>query len=381
MSGNSKKISINPDFFKLGSRKGGRSATVSKNTARKDKQRKLRNKTLKPNSVRKKLLNRIRDYQKQQQKLQNEMVEQYSSEISVDDIEKNDFDDALDVLQKIIKQKKKERTQKNRQGFNSNSIQIVGSQAPSTQQAIPQNTLHNSQQTPQTQIQHQPQTHIGGYVNKTLKKTSVKEAPPFGCLKNGKKPTYRAYMKSVKQSTPAPSLKPRNPLIKIEDLPKSTSNVTQATHITERKSKLDTIKNKYKINQQGGTPETVARQNLVKSKLMKLNLPTTKQKRWRVKTIKRTYKLGKQKGKRNVDVLIKNNETRKKVNSAIRALKKTPLYDVNKFLKEKNFIKTGSSAPENVKRAIFNNSMLAGDINNTNSNVMIHNYMADDANS
>ena len=48
-----------------------------------------------------------------------------------------------------------------------------------------------------------------------------------------------------------------------------------------------------------------------------------------------------------------------------------------KYLKEKGLIQVDSNAPEDVLRTIYTNSKLSGDIENSNGDMLINNYMND----
>lgn len=108
--------------------------------------------------------------------------------------------------------------------------------------------------------------------------------------------------------------------------------------------------------------------------------PVSRFKKYRIRTIHKTYKLGKNPRERKVGVLIKNNETRKKVQNAIHELNKTHISKIKQYLRDKNLIKAGSSAPEYVLREMYKNAMLSGDISNKNKDALIHNFMNDDDN-
>ncbi len=96
------------------------------------------------------------------------------------------------------------------------------------------------------------------------------------------------------------------------------------------------------------------------------------------KTIKRKYTLGRSKNKNRISVLVKDRGTRKLILSAQKLLKQKPINDVKEYLREHNFIKIGSNAPNDVLRKLFESSMLAGEITNINSEILLHNFSKED---
>ena len=92
----------------------------------------------------------------------------------------------------------------------------------------------------------------------------------------------------------------------------------------------------------------------------------------RIKTYK--YKLGKK--DKNVSVLIKNNSTRRNVKKAHAELKKNSILEIKKYLKKHNLLKAGSDAPPDVLRQLYEQTRLAGEINNNNSDNLVHNYLS-----
>ena len=87
------------------------------------------------------------------------------------------------------------------------------------------------------------------------------------------------------------------------------------------------------------------------------------------------YNLGKK--HKVVSVLIKNVSTRKKINSEHTRLKESKLNDMKNYLKRHNLLKRGSNAPPDVIKKLYEQSLLTGDVRNTNKNSIVHNYLAE----
>ena len=87
------------------------------------------------------------------------------------------------------------------------------------------------------------------------------------------------------------------------------------------------------------------------------------------------YKLGKNKDKRQIGVLIKNRDTQKRIKKEIEKLKQEDIQTIKNYLREKGLIKLGSQAPTTILRKMYEDSILSGEINNNNSNNLVYNYL------
>ena len=251
---------------------------------------------------------------------------------------------------------------------------------------ISENDFDNSMKYVQKMIEHKNKT-VKKRRERKRKKIPLPNDPPYGCLKNGKKPTYSQYKKTLKRkpdfkiqsaiqdviqpiiNNPIPSIQNvvqpiiNNPIPSIQNVTQPMiNNPIQQTHIQtvvqnasnilnpilDRKTKLENFKNK-----------------LIKPNKRKIK---------RNKTIK-IYKLGKNKKERTVGVLVKSGKTRKKVKLEHEVLKKRCISDIKHYLRKHNLIKIGTSAPENVLRNIYESSNLSGDIYNKNVTTLLHNFM------
>ena len=305
-----KKLKINPAFFKLGgskSKKQKKSRSVSSSAL---------NKTIQPNEIKKKLLQRIKDHQKQNNENKEKALEKSNVKTFHDE-----FKESLNYLNGVVEtrsKKKKKRTMRNNKHLLSK------------ENVLTHNKL--SQQLP-------PQ--------------------PYGCLKGGKKPTYRQYHQTLKKKS---SHSTNGPKLTIEDKPKPMIE-TKTNHL-DRKNKLNDVKLKLST--------------VFSNPLIGLDIPEpppTKRIKQRNKTIKRKIKLGKYKN--IVGVLVNNKKTRKRIKNDINVLKTTKLTDVKGYLKRHNLMKIGSAAPEDILRRIYEDARLAGSIYNKNPEVLLHNYMSE----
>ena len=214
----------------------------------------------------------------------------------------------------------------------------------------------------------------------TFSPVKLSDDAPYGCLKNGKKPTFRAYNKTIKSNT------------RFSENESSSSGNT----FSDRQMKLKELQNKHnrKIHSYNPDGKNLTHDNNEDSNdeshendendendeneenKRKHNLRKTKIKKHLRKTITKKFKLGKQSGN-IVGVLIKNNDTRKNIQKEQGLLKTKQLADVKKYLVEKNLIKIGSTAPSGVIRNIYEASMLTGEVENIGKGVGLHNFLED----
>jgi len=88
--------------------------------------------------------------------------------------------------------------------------------------------------------------------------------------------------------------------------------------------------------------------------------------------IKKTFTLGKK--NKSVGVLIKNNISRKKVETDKINYKKTSLVTLKNHLKKHNLIKFGTTAPSELLREMYEGAKMCGEINNSNATNIVHNF-------
>lgn len=309
----SKKISINPDFFKISNKK----------EKKKKKKPSFKNKSFKPNDVKKKLIARIKEHQIKEKEKQ--IKEDKENEIKKQEKFNNEFKDTMDYLEELNKRrrKKKNKTLKNKKRQNFNSIKTTQIDVkPMFSKKAPQSPLGKS------------------IINSNNEK--VKD-PPYGILKNGSKPTYKQWKKTLKkQIFDTDNFHDK---IKIEDSEKK--KFESKLNFSQRQEKLKAIKKKLRITEPN-------------------------KKKIKTRRLRRKITLGKHNG--SIGVLVKSKKTRKKIKNEVIILKKKPIAEIKEYLRKHNLIKIGSSAPDNICRGMYENAYLSGDVYNKNSDILLHNW-------
>lgn len=106
-----------------------------------------------------------------------------------------------------------------------------------------------------------------------------------------------------------------------------------------------------------------------------IKVPSIKEIHKRKTTIKH-YKLGKHKTIKNrVSVLCNNKDRIVKIKEAQRELQRTSMEEMKKYLMSRNLLRSGSRAPPDVIKKLYESAYLAADITNTDDDVLLDNYM------
>lgn len=320
-----KTIQINPDLFNIGGSK----------KKKKNKKKKLNpfSSALKPNDIKKQLIERVKaHHKKKKEEIQLEKKKEEEAKIFT-----NDFTDTVSYLNTLTKQNRKKKDRKKRVRKNKK-------------------TMKNTEQN----------------INNSLNYAS-RPAPPYSNLKNSSKPTYREYNKTLKkkQNNNASPL-----IINTGDMPDSNTDT-----FDKRKSKLEDLKEKFSevvATVEEAVEETFDDNTNKNNEVSKEHHKEKKHKRrnrYKTKRIKKKLTLGKNLKTRTVGVLINNKQTRKKIKNDHQKLHTKSTNTVKKFLLKHNLLKVGSTCPENILRVTYENSYLSGDVINKNPDILLHNYM------
>lgn len=388
-----KTISINPSLFSIG----------GKTKKNKEKKEKINMKPLiSPNVLKNKLLKRIKEHKNKEtsnlEKTKTDLSNSFkSTNADVDlTIYNDEFKESINYLQTLSKQRK---INKEKEDYESNKIR--------RQEELERKTVknHNSLNTSFVNISlpedlQQPllsaYTDVSDYSQTiSLNTPYANHTPPYGVLKGGIKPTYRCWNKTqrnlevtnpnsslvIQEGVNAEKTNRENRLQNLRDkLNKKNLTESQDNHLMMTTNLIQKPKIEYKLNSENLKYQDENKLLLEnKSNIFQNSLTQELNKKKIIKrTIKRKYTLGKSKFKKSVAVLIKDRGTRKKILNAQKDLKKKPINDVKTYLRDHNLIKIGSNAPNDVLRKIYESAMLAGEITNTNTEILLHNLTKDD---
>ena len=358
-----KKISLDPAFLSLSS------STRKKAIKQKSKIKPRPNSGYNANTMRRKLIDKIKNYQNKHGELKEEQPP--VKEESFDD----EFSSSLDFLHDLSskhKSKKKNKNKNNKMsrgnptqynGVVSNNIILDTTQPP--QGAPPQGapltvaplTVAPLTVAPLTGAPPQgaPLTGAPPQGAPLTSRYTVKQ-PSYSCLKNGSRPTYRELHNQTMRNS---CTLQQQQGIKIQ-IPDDCLLKNKTSDVIARNKILRDTKQQYKLD--------IGGQSLVENTQCVKKKPKRQKK---VRTVK--YKLGKIDHK--VGVLIKNHSTRKLVQRELAILKQKKLSEIKSYLREKNLLKAGSDAPPDVLRQLYEQSILSGEVKNISAENEIHNFL------
>ena len=302
-------------------------------------------------------------------KTKNNKVEEPKTQ----DTSKNEYQASIDFLDKLAQKRREERSLRKRQPRQPRqqrqtrpSQQIaISTELPAsfTERTAPKARTFKGYRVDTANV---PPTHPVGIANPPVISTSTQmkankstqsqrpslhpiaapislpSPPPYGNLKAGIKPTYRSYHNRTLRNTRF-SIRNQTP----QEVEKMRDTVSQ------------------KVNTE------------IKNALPQPQKPIRRIKRRFRNTRTKTFSLGRKGGR--VGVLLKNRATRRKIASELTQLRRKKIGEIRQFLRDRDLIRAGTTAPNEVLRAIYEQSILTGNVSNKNKDNLIHNYMATDS--
>lgn len=177
---------------------------------------------------------------------------------------------------------------------------------------------------------NEPSFHIPQKSEDFLPSIFIKEEPPHGCLKNGKKPTFREWASKILGGG-SPGVPPPHDGGASGGVSGGVSDSIDPSQIAGMRVKIR-------------------------------------------KTHKKRYRIGKHDDV--VGVLLKNKQTQRHIQSQHLTLRQKSIGEIRKYLYDHHLLKIGSNAPPDVLRRMYEDAILTGDVKNTNDGVMLHNFMS-----
>jgi hypothetical protein len=405
MSTQKKTIQINPELFNL-------SDKTKKNREKRNRPS-VQQLVVKPNSLKKHLINRIKEHK---MKERHGTIKE-ANVLSNDSTFTNELYDSFNYLSSLSKKHKEDIDKERKRNILANKT-VKNYNAPANVPSYFQQDLSSSSM-PMVNLElpdELKETYTPVLIEPSMPNIKINaynpgEQVPYGCLKGGIKPTYRTWNATRKNydSIQMPYTQPI--IVQPNQIPQASTSFPQENlEITERERKLELLKMKMKkqlddekekerLLQSSHSNEDVPVDpplfepiklapidtsilnpkievsNELKEKLDEHNGPPKK--KYIKKTVRKKYTLGKSKMYNTVSILLKDNHTRKNVINAQKELKRTSISDVKNYLKMHGLIKVGSNAPNDVLRKTYESAMLTGDVINKNKETLLHNFLND----
>jgi len=372
-----KTIKVNPDLLSLSG--GGKSSSANTKTR---KQKPASVSVAQSNNVKKKLIARIKNFQQKPANTSSIGSAVSSTQQEGKSSSSNSLTESIDFLNNLarekegkkrerrVKKKHQETLKQNRQPIDPNTYMNIATELP------PELSLDTIK--PPTSIVPDPLVSAplvsAPLVSAPAPMPSISApAPPYSNLKKGgSKPTYRTWLRNTQKNKPVINVPAVLPSISILDTePGENSNKEEG----ENKIIAPSVP-APSPSVTAPAPSVPAPAPSVPAPAPPPYKPSFAPKRKRItRTLK--YKLGKHKDG-TVSVLIKNSHTRRKIQNEQSLLKQKSILDIKNYLRKNNLLKVGTQAPNDVLRHLYEQSILAGQVENKSKENLIHNYFNDE---
>lgn len=384
-----KVINIDPDHFKISSGKTKRKSTTNGPIRVKN------NKPVLTSTLKNSIINMIRkhNHEKIKQELKDTLdeskkdaaveaqeltrrgIKRATIDFSTTDIDNNkldaEFNESIDFLSKLSESAKKKTDESHKQALHfvpTMSPVVVNLTPPSTSNAIP--TIPGS--TVPSPIVHTvpsvnppplPVHRTTIHRNATL--TNLENAPPrYGILRGGELPTFRDWSnRTIRTQTPNISTAPKRPAYPLTEEQRQYRK--RLEHQIQQASLLKQFDHVNRLYSEANHPPTNTTANNTPNNTTPNNIPNNttpnadaKSHAWRhvptqKRTVRRTYRVGKNSAKHHVSVLLPNKTIRAAASLNSQKNKQMPIAEVRKYLIRNGFIKIGSQTPVDILRSMF----------------------------
>jgi len=394
MPSSSKQIQINPELFNI----SGSSGRSSKNTTRKRKEKPVINTMIRPNNVKKELMKKIKRHQETKDKSKSDNVEEFTSQ----------FNDSMKYLESVRSERQKNRylkEQKEHDELNNLSTHTSTStprhtSTPKSSNISYKSNINYERATIEPEEPEEPSgpvisvnTELPSVFNNNKQlNTIIKDPPPYSNLKNSNKPTYKEWKRQTMKKSrfsdetmdltdPSATTRQSRGSGYSTDEYKPPINVidehefNRVTHENnERKKLLDKIK--FRLKQQNVERIKQHRKQQLRKSIDKQNKDNLHNKT--VKNYEKYETFGKRVLEGKVSVLVKDRQTRKKIELEKKQLRKHDIHKIRLYLQKHGLLKVGSPAPDDILRELYEQSFLTGDVSNKSKDILVHNYLNDE---
>ena len=359
-----KTIKVNPIFLA-----GDNASFSAKNKTRKEKPAGIS--MSQSNNIKKKLIARIKNFQQNSQPKGASTGAVGANAVGNSTIDTDVFGDSVDFLNNLARDKeekkreKKNTTLKKKQPPNPDAYMNIATELPPelnwntilpSATAAPVPAAHAVQVSAPAPTVPAPTVPVSAAPVPPAHAVQWQAAPQpsYSNLKSGgTRPTYRTWLRTTQKQKPV--VKPTINIL--EDI--GPNDIVDAPIVDAPIAEAQ-----IGANEIAEVPMPIAEAPVY--------TPSLKPRRKRItRTLK--YKLGKH-ANGKVSVLIKNSQTRRKVQTEQALLKQKSILDIKNHLRSNNLLKVGSHAPSDVLRHLYEQSILAGQIENKAKDTLIHNY-------
>ena len=389
MPSSSKQIQINPELFNI-SGSGGRS---SKNTTRKRKEKPVINTMIRPNNVKKELMKKIKRHQETKDKSKSDNIEEFTSQ----------FNDSMKYLESVRSERQKNRYLKEQKEHDELNNLSTHTSTPAPAPRHKSSNISYKSNINYERAAIEPEEPSGPVIsvntelpnvfnnNKQLN-TIIKDPPPYSNLKNSNKPTYKEWKRqTMKKSRFSDEIMdPTDPSTATRQSRGSGYNTDEykppinvidehefnrvSHENNQRKRLLDKIK--FRLKQQNVERIKHHRKQQLRKSIDKQNKDNLHNKT--VKNYEKYETFGKRILEGKVSVLVKDRQTRKKIELEKKQLRKHDIHKIRLYLQKHGLLKVGSPAPDDILRELYEQSFLTGDVSNKSKDILVHNYLNDE---